>query len=77
MAYRARAIEDASRLSESVGGPIRIRTPNNRVRSEIPHFFPQTNPTPPDESDTTGQIFFDSRIIPTPPDHSDHMHPSS
>jgi hypothetical protein len=24
--------------------------------SEIPHFIPQTNPTPPDESDTTGPI---------------------
>jgi len=44
--------------------------------SKIPHFFPQTIPTPPDESDTTGQVFFDSRMIPTPPDESDHMHPS-
>ena len=37
-----------------------------------------TNPTfhPTDQSDTTEQIFFDSRIIPTPPDQSDHMHPS-
>src|ERR1017187_5619700 len=36
------------------------------------------NPTfhPPDESDATGQIFFDSRTIPTPPDQSDRMHPS-
>jgi hypothetical protein len=22
----------------------------NRIRSKIPHFFPQTNPTPPDKS---------------------------
>jgi hypothetical protein len=29
-----------------------------------------------DQSDTTGRIFFDSRMIPTPPDESDHMHPS-
>jgi hypothetical protein len=28
------------------------------------------------QSDTTEQIFFDSRMIPTPPDQSDHMHPS-
>jgi hypothetical protein len=37
--------------------------------SEIPHFIP-------DQSDTTGRIFFHSRMIPTPPDQSDHMHPS-
>jgi hypothetical protein len=49
---------------------------NVTVRSKIPHFIPQTNPTPPDESDTTGQVFFDSRMIPTPPDESDRMHPS-
>ena len=31
-----------------------------------------TNPTflPTDQSDITGQIFFDSRMIPTPPDQS-------
>jgi hypothetical protein len=36
------------------------------------------NPTfhPTDQSDTTRQIFFDSRMIPTPPDQCDHMHPS-
>ena len=49
---------------------------NCTVRSKIPHFIPQTNPTPPDESDTTGQIFFEIRMIPTPPDQSDRMHPS-
>jgi hypothetical protein len=49
---------------------------NYVASSQIPHFFPQTNPTPPDESDPTGQVFFDSRMIPTPPDQSDHMHPS-
>src|ERR1035437_6794681 len=46
------------------------------ARSKIPHFIPQTIPTPPDESDTTGQVFFDSRMIPTSPNQSDHMHPS-
>jgi len=49
---------------------------NNRDRSHFPHFISQTNPTPPDESDTTGQVFFDSRMIPTPLDQSDHMRPS-
>jgi hypothetical protein len=44
--------------------------------SKISHFIPQTDPTPPDQSDTTGQVFFDSRIIPTSPDQFDHMHPS-
>lgn len=44
--------------------------------TQIPHSIPQTIPTPPDESDTTGQVFFDSRMIPTPPDRSDHPHPS-
>src|SRR5664280_1414683 len=36
------------------------------------------NPTqfPTDHSDTTGQPFFDSRMIPTPPDQPDHPHPS-
>jgi hypothetical protein len=43
---------------------------------KIPRFFPRTNPTPPDESNATGQVFFDSRMIPTPPDESDYMHPS-
>lgn len=38
--------------------------------------FQRTIPTPPDESNPTGQIFFESRMIPTPPDESDHMHPS-
>ena len=35
------------------------------------------NPTqfPTDHSDTTGQPFFDSRMIPTPPDQSDHPLP--
>jgi hypothetical protein len=49
---------------------------NYRDRSKIPHFIPQTNPTSPDQSDTTGQVFFEIRMIPTPPDESDHMHPS-
>ena len=37
-----------------------------------------SNPTfhPTDQSDPTGQVFFDSRMIPTPPDESDHPHPS-
>jgi hypothetical protein len=40
----------------------------------IPRFTPHTNPTPPDESDTTGQVFFQIRMNPTPPDHSDRTH---
>jgi hypothetical protein len=31
---------------------------------------------PTDQSDTAGQVFFESRMIPTPPDQSDDMHPS-
>ena len=42
----------------------------------FPHFISQTNPAPPDESDTTGQVFFQIRMIPTPPDEFDRMHPS-
>jgi hypothetical protein len=49
---------------------------NTRDRSHFPRFFPQTNPTPPDESDTTGLVFIEIRMIPTPPDQSDDMHPS-
>jgi len=41
----------------------------------IPRFIPHTNPTRPDESDATGQVFFQVRINPTPTDHSDRMHP--
>ena len=41
----------------------------------IPRFTPHTNPTPPDESDTTGQVFFQIRMNPTPPDHSDRLQP--
>jgi hypothetical protein len=42
---------------------------------KIPRKIPHTNPTPPDESDTTGQVFFQIRMIPTPPDHSDGLQP--
>src|SRR5665213_550423 len=42
---------------------------------KIPRKIPQTNPTPPDESDTTGQVFLQIRMIPTPPDHSDRLQP--
>jgi K+-transporting ATPase c subunit len=45
------------------------------VASKIPRFIPHTKPTPPDESDTIGQVFFQIRMNPTPPDHSDRMHP--
>jgi hypothetical protein len=41
----------------------------------IPRFIPHTNPTPPDESDTTGQVFLQIRMNPTSPNHSDRMHP--
>jgi hypothetical protein len=42
---------------------------------KIPRKIPQTNPTPPDESDTTGQVFLQIRMNPTPPDHSDRLQP--
>jgi hypothetical protein len=42
---------------------------------KIPRKIPHTNPTPPDESDTTGQVFFQIRMNPTPPDHSDGLQP--
>jgi hypothetical protein len=42
---------------------------------KIPRKIPQTNPTPPDKSDTTGQIFFQIRMHPTSPDHSDRLQP--
>jgi hypothetical protein len=45
-------------------------------RQRIPRNFPRTIPTPPDETDTTAQDFFDSRMIPTSPDGSNHPHPS-
>src|ERR1022692_960671 len=41
----------------------------------IPRFIPHTNSTPPDETDTTGQDFFQIGTSPTPPDHSDQMQP--
>jgi hypothetical protein len=44
--------------------------------AKIPRFIPHTKPTPPNESDATGQVFFQIRMNPTPPDHSDRMHPS-
>jgi hypothetical protein len=43
--------------------------------NEIPRFIPHTKPTPPDQSDTTGQDFHQFRMNPTPPDHSDRLHP--
>jgi len=42
---------------------------------EIPRFIPRTKPTPPDESDITGQDFFEIRTNPTSPDRSDRMYP--
>jgi hypothetical protein len=42
---------------------------------KIPRFIPQTKPTSPDQTDITGQAFFQFRTEPTPPDHSDRMHP--
>jgi len=38
---------------------------------KIPRKLPQTNPTPPDESDTSGQDFFQIRMYPTSPVQSD------
>src|SRR5665213_1903525 len=40
---------------------------------EIPRFIPHTKPTPPDESDITGPVFFQIRMNPTSPDHSDRL----
>ena len=42
---------------------------------KIPRKIPQTKPTPPDKSHTTGQVFFQIRMNPTPPDHSDRLLP--
>ena len=42
---------------------------------KIPRKIPQTKPTPPDQSDTTGQVFIQIRMNPTPPDHSDRLQP--
>ena len=42
---------------------------------KIPRFIPHTIPTPPDESDTTGQVFFQIRMNPTSPDQSDRKQP--
>jgi hypothetical protein len=42
---------------------------------KIPRKIPQTNPTSPDESDTTGQVFLQIRMNPTSPDHSDRLQP--
>jgi hypothetical protein len=56
-------------------GPLtRTRTRPFSIQ-KIPRKIPHTNPTPPDESDTTGQVFFQIRMIPTPPDHSDRLQP--
>jgi hypothetical protein len=40
---------------------------------KIPRFIPHTNPTPPDESNTTGRVFFRIRMNPTSPDQSDRL----
>ena len=40
---------------------------------KIPRFIPHSKPTPPDEPDTTGRVFFQIWMNPTPPDHSDRM----
>jgi hypothetical protein len=42
---------------------------------KIPRFIPHTNPTPPDESNTAGQVFFRIRMNPTSPDQSDRLQP--
>jgi hypothetical protein len=42
---------------------------------KIPRKIPHTNQTPPDESDTTGQVFLQIRMNPTPPDQSDPLQP--
>src|SRR5665213_3786628 len=42
---------------------------------KIPRFIPHTNPTPPDQSDVTGQDFFQIRMNLTPQDHSDRLFP--
>jgi hypothetical protein len=34
-----------------------------------------TKPTPPDQTDTTGQVFFQNRTSPTSPDHFDRLQP--
>jgi hypothetical protein len=58
--------------SKSFGAASKVSQRDSQLHRSI------GNPTfhPTDHSDTTGQIFFDSRMIPTSPDQSDHMHPS-
>ena len=41
----------------------------------IPRCIPHTDPSSPDQTDTTEQIFFQIRMYATSPDHSDRMHP--
>jgi hypothetical protein len=55
------------------GGHLLRRTSDTNARAtiaiqKIPRKIPHTNPTPPDESNTTGQVFFQIRMIPTPPE---------
>jgi hypothetical protein len=45
------------------------------LEGEIPRFIPHTKPTPPDQTDATGQVFFQIRTSSTLPDHSDRMQP--
>jgi hypothetical protein len=42
---------------------------------KIPRFIPHTNPTPPDESNTTGQVLLQIRMNPTSPDYSERLQP--
>src|ERR1017187_4990277 len=63
-----------------LGSPKRTRTRRfpfrkSHVSSHIPIRHHRTNPTPPDESDTTGQVFFRIRMNPTSPDQSDRLQP--
>ena len=55
-----------------------VRVPNDVPMTsvgwmKIPRFIPHTKPTPPDESDTTKQVFLQSRMNPPSPDHSDRF----
>jgi hypothetical protein len=51
--------------------------PNSEEHAIRDLFFLNRQLHPVTKSDTTGQVFFEHRMIPTPLDQSDHMHPSS
>jgi hypothetical protein len=60
---------------DCVARPSDVNPHATNAIQKIPRKIPQTNPTQPDESDTTGQVFLQIRMNPTSPDHSDRLQP--